>query len=320
MRGKDKKKRKTENYSESSKKRWQNEDYRKRIHEASKESRRLEKQIPENIEILSIEDTKKEIQNILPWNQGTVRKVYNNKPLYASILHHTRDVVFHGKKLSEKIYYIMTGIYCTCQECNGIKTFNTYDRGYSTCNNVECSEFSPRGLAQWKTTLSEDEYKRKFSESYTIDGSPLFTKDWFMKRYPKDGKRLHSEYVEKMKQVAIKNVLSHNKSSQAADNFFSELLKYFPEGECHLTTGEKVFHTGKYEDKLNQKILMVDFHYNNKIVEYDGEYWHDAERDRKRDDFLKEMGYDVFRVYHSECKRSDGFQKSLENAIKFIEQ
>ena len=64
---------------------------------------------------------------------------------------------------------------------------------------------------------------------------------------------------------------------------------------------------------------MLDFCYENKIIEYDGEYWHtDPTKDQERDLYLQSKGYEVMRIKHNEY-RKDPYQV-MKKCISFLEQ
>ena len=60
----------------------------------------------------------------------------------------------------------------------------------------------------------------------------------------------------------------------------------------------------------------------NKIIEFDGDYWHgkvgNVERDRKRDEKLKSAGYKVIHIKESEYKCDK--QGTIDKCIKFLTQ
>ena len=52
----------------------------------------------------------------------------------------------------------------------------------------------------------------------------------------------------------------------------------------------------KFEHQKKVGSYYPDFVIGNIIVEIDGEYWHDEEKDKKRDSFLQQNGYKVVRI------------------------
>lgn len=69
-----------------------------------------------------------------------------------------------------------------------------------------------------------------------------------------------------------------------------------------------------YTQEYQIRTYCVDFylHDNNICLEVDGEYWHtDSEKDRKRDSFLKKLGYKIIRIKELEMMNSDNVDKLI---------
>lgn len=73
----------------------------------------------------------------------------------------------------------------------------------------------------------------------------------------------------------------------------------------------------KYQN-LNKRSFSLDYTLGNKIIEFDGEYWHrdTEEKDRDRDLYLEELGYEVLRIKEEEY-RSDP-QKEIRRCVQFL--
>lgn len=73
-----------------------------------------------------------------------------------------------------------------------------------------------------------------------------------------------------------------------------------------------------YVNQEFAKIIMVDFLCENKIIEYDGDYWHKDKKDidKKRDSFLKSKGYKILRILDSEYRKNKGI--ILNECINFL--
>ncbi len=63
---------------------------------------------------------------------------------------------------------------------------------------------------------------------------------------------------------------------------------------------------------------MIDFKQNNRIIEYNGKYWHNDKLDEIRYEILKDIGYDVMVVSSDEYNRNNKNEKIIENCIKFL--
>jgi len=73
--------------------------------------------------------------------------------------------------------------------------------------------------------------------------------------------------------------------------------------------------------KLDNRVIMPDFIVGNKIIEFDGTYYHrdspeNKKRDMMRDIIIKENGYDIFHVNESEYKKIPG--KIINDCFNFL--
>lgn len=69
--------------------------------------------------------------------------------------------------------------------------------------------------------------------------------------------------------------------------------------------------------KLNKKRYHIDFMLGNKIIEYDGEYWHsDIEKETAKNKFLKNKGYLVLHIKDGDYKKNP--EKVIKRCIKFL--
>lgn len=68
---------------------------------------------------------------------------------------------------------------------------------------------------------------------------------------------------------------------------------------------------------LNNSYYRVDFTQRNKIIEFDGEYWHpDTNFDNTKDLFFKYKGFDVLRISENEYAKFP--KETIEKCIKFL--
>ena len=119
----------------------------------------------------------------------------------------------------------------------------------------------------------------------------------FIKRYgEKIGSIKYYEYIDKL----FKCGLFYSKISQELFwginqyLFDDNLVKFYEKN------GEEIF----YINKFGLKCIFVDFKYKNKIIEFDGDYWHNKPeqiiQDKLRDEYLTSVGYEILRVKESE--------------------
>jgi hypothetical protein len=70
------------------------------------------------------------------------------------------------------------------------------------------------------------------------------------------------------------------------------------------------------------KLIKLDFKYKNKIIEFDGDYWHSKpeqiKKDKLRDEFLLSKGYEILRIKESEFRNTPLL--ILEKCVNFIKK
>jgi hypothetical protein len=75
-----------------------------------------------------------------------------------------------------------------------------------------------------------------------------------------------------------------------------------------------------YVWEKNMKIINVDFKLGNKIIEFDGDYWHSKPeqkiKDNQRDDFLIKKGYIIKRIKESDYKNNKN--KIINECLNFL--
>lgn len=93
---------------------------------------------------------------------------------------------------------------------------------------------------------------------------------------------------------------------------FSELNN---EKTIYINNKDKMFFNN--HKKLNKNRYHIDFMLENKIIEYNGEYWHqDKEKEIIKNNFLKRKGFKVLHIMDSDYKKDP--QKVIKKCIKFL--
>jgi very-short-patch-repair endonuclease len=110
----------------------------------------------------------------------------------------------------------------------------------------------------------------------------------------------------------IYNELCENKKSETK---FSHLNN---EKKLIITEADKLNLT-HVKEKLNKNLYYLDFICKNKVIEFDGTYYHtDKEKDFAKDEFLKLKGYQVLRIPELEYYKDKN--KILKQCINFLNQ
>jgi hypothetical protein len=311
-RGKDLKKRKCNNYSAAVKLRCTPE-YIEKLKISISNGRVDEKKISDDTVLLSFDDTINQILALGKWTQGTNRKLYLNKSLLKSVLYYSRDFILSTKKISERIYGLLYGNISVCNCCKSLLKFSSITSGYTKgCSNLKCSNALPTGLAAVRLRLGDVKY-----ETYLNTRIKPNSKDWFILKYKDDWQSYYDSYRNKMKNVALTNLqnLKTVNSSKSANSFFDELFNLGYSGRYFNNGGEVCIVLDDF-DLLKKNMIFIDFMYDNKIIEYDGEYFHDKDEDSKRDTYLESLGFITLRISHKECCKERTAQ--ISKCIEFL--
>ncbi len=195
-----------------------------------------------------------------------------------------------------------------------------YSREYF---NEKCGE---EGDAKWR------EYKKNMNKT---------SRQSFINRYGEvEGIKKYNQFVDKMKftntieyfnlkygeeglqkyqDLILSKIKPFDKKwSKVSQELFWEISKNIDIEKCYF--GEL---NDEYKFYIHQewgKIIMVDFKYGNKIIEFDGDFWHSSDRqkniDKMRDEYLIGKGYDIFRVKEGEYYKNK--QLVVEQCLTFL--
>jgi len=160
------------------------------------------------------------------------------------------------------------------------------------------------GYNRWK--LRNDKHKYRLSRDYYID------------KYGKErGSIEYRLYVEQN----IRNFKSTGGYSKISQRLFNQIynkLNRKLQEKCKYATcgGEVRFFMN------NDKLFLTDFKCGNKIIEYDGTYWHSfndtQNNDKIKQSFLESKGYTVLRIPESDYLKNK--QQVINKCINFINE
>lgn len=134
--------------------------------------------------------------------------------------------------------------------------------------------------------------------------------------------------INKAKASASKFVCAYSKISQELFDKIFEQIKDSYSNIFYATHGnqENLNANFEYEVLLEDEIhrFFLDFYVKdvNKVIEFDGDYWHgekrgNQQRDREREEKLKQLGFtDIFHV--KECDYRSNPEKIVKECIDFI--
>ena len=174
-----------------------------------------------------------------------------------------------------------------------------------------------------KRGYTEDEATNAIKERQST-----FTLEKCIEKYGEDeGKQIYANRQEKWQ----KNFKKNNYSAISQELFwkiYEEIQNKFGIirfATINPTTQENMNDNKNYEEiiKLSETAIKPDFYIPslNKIIEFDGDYWHGIERgnklrDKERDDMIKNFGYSIYHVKERDYKTNP--DKVIKECIEFI--
>lgn len=190
------------------------------------------------------------------------------------------------------------------------------------------------GYLKWKKR--NDKQKYRFSIDYYKD---MYNEEWeekwveyiqsmsktslekFILRYGEDlGKVKYDEFI--FKQIECLKVRpNYSKISQELFFKITEELNCYENSYFAENKGEYIFYISELDNAYGiLRLIQVDFKLGNKIIEFDGDYWHSKqeqiEKDKIRDEYLTNKGYLLKRIKETDYKNNK--DQIIKECIEFL--
>lgn len=251
---------------------------------------------------------------------GNRRLLRDNKKLYLSLYYHTKEFNNLNKnqnKFTYRLHFFVNNINIRCEKHNTLKYWKLLN-GNVIVVCAKCNSKYPS--KEWYINKYGDEWSQHYTDRREYL-SKLKTngKEWYINKYGEiDGINLYRQDVE----ARIKNIttLKGNKYSKISQDLFWRIYEQLIDKTdmyFHALNKEYVIRIPEIYNHENV-VMMVDFKYKNKIIEYNGNYWHNTKKDDVRYSILKEMGYEVLVVTSSEYNRNKKSQEIIDKCFKFL--
>ena len=246
------------------------------------------------------------------------RFIKKHKQLYHSILHGTDELdCVKGITIRARIIHLLEDA-GTCKCGAIVSRFDTRQlQFYPWCNGCTPRKNSLeyyKGLfpKTFKLKYKEDRENRKEA------AKGLHTLNWYNEKYGElDGPIRYQQHVDRMLS-GTKITHVHSKISLS---LFNDILLCgnFDDAEFAGHPKEKMFRLSEpYAKRMGQSRIFVDFVFENKIIEFQGNYWHKLtkQKDDIRKEFLKSLGYDVLFIYENEYKADK--IREVDKCVRFL--
>lgn len=255
---------------------------------------------------------------------GRQRTFIKEQPkLYFSILENT-NILNNVKSINirGRIQYLLQqpdNIYCRCGQasifCNVKHEFVKYCK-LCTPRYPTKEFFEIKFGDNWEIELNKDKKKRQ------NNAKGQFTLEWFINRYGDAGEKKYDEHWQKIfdsRPLAAYSKISqdlfwklYNKLNGDENIYFAELNR-----EKHINLNKRDKETYGNIKKVR---INLDFVFNNKVIEFNGNYWHSSQNTReidlKRKQICESKGYEVLFVWESEYKKNP--ELVLDKCIRFL--
>lgn len=221
--------------------------------------------------------------------------IKENSKLYNSILEHTKFMDgFHtnNKKFSSRVLVLINHNgdeeNIKCKKCK--TNFTSFNYKIMDYNNLCYSCFHYGN-------------KNKFPQ-----------RGWFKNKYPNTWELEYNNFI-------IKNTLMLNKNvgySKISQKIFWALFDRLTFDEQEKTYFKELNDEWFIND--DGKFYFVDFKMKNKIIEFDGIYWHvkTNEKDIKRNEVYCKLGYDLLIINEDDLIKNKVNDELIENCLKFL--
>lgn len=251
---------------------------------------------------------------------GNRKIIKENPKLYNSIYFHTKFLDSQNKnynKMTHRILFLINEIFeVKCEYCLNNKTWKILNNELE----IYCYKCKPKfpeksWFIKKYGEYGNDEYEKYFNYIKNKKSNSL---EWYINKHGSEGYDLyHDRYQDNNLKMNTLKSRSYSSISQELFNSIKDKLS------DHTDLYYKTFNNEYYiklpkNNILNQTIIFLDFKYKNKIIEYNGDYWHDDEKDKKRKKILEDMGYEYLSISSSEYNRNKKDLFIIENCVKFL--
>jgi very-short-patch-repair endonuclease len=257
-------------------------------------------------------------------------KMFNSIYCYTNKLGVVKDK--NSKSFVARIIFIikhdcdLSSTKCECGSNTSFKQKHSPYKDYEYNFQPFCIKCQPKYPSEKYLKFKYGENWESFRDRRRRKLSKLKTnsKGWFMKKYGDEWETPYIEYYnKKIKQLHENNSkLNNDRYSKISQELFNDIYKQINNKEkvYYATNNGEYFINLKddYKIKLNKHCIKPDFMVSNKIIEFNGEYWHSKtkEDDKIRYSIMKDLGYEVLVVEEKQYKENK--LHTIKKCVDFI--
>jgi len=267
----------------------------------------------------TIELLKNDYKNYLG-KSGNRKLISKDINLYCSVYHHTKHMDNLNRnlnKFSYRLLILINNVNIYCEKHNKLKhwKFNA-DNEFI----IGCAQCEPKYPSKnwFKLKFGDDWHEHYEFRKNKVKLNKANSLEWHINKYGDVGVEKYRKYV--LKKMKTLTELKANRYSKISQELFWELY------DLMLNKEDTYFHdlNKEYVIKIPKKynhenvIMMLDFKHKNKIIEYNGNYWHNKEKDDIRYSILKEMGYQILIITSDDYNRNKKSKKIINKCLNFL--
>jgi hypothetical protein len=251
----------------------------------------------------------------------------NNPQLYNSIYAYTsclNELNRNSNSFSTRILFLVKDNgeigRIQCSVCKTTITSYNHSDGYFSdmckpCYNSVDNRYPSIGY--FKETYGEEWERFYNSNKERIGSLKVNSKTWFIKKYG------DIVGLEKYKQDAEKRItnimtLKSVKFSKISQELFWDIYSRMCEKEQQDCFFHELNHEYFLKDSEGGNFFFLDFKFRDKIIEYDGGYWHTQERDTVRNESYERLGYKLMIITDKDYNRDTKSKSVVNQCLEFL--
>jgi hypothetical protein len=267
----------------------------------------------------TIELLKNDYKNYLG-KSGNRKLISKDINLYCSVYHHTKHMDNLNKnlnKFSYRLLILINNVNIYCEKHNKLKHWK-----FNADNElvIGCAQCEPKYPSKnWFKLKFGDDWRKHYEfRKNKVKLNKTNSLEWHINKYGDVGIEKYEKYVLKKMKTLTK--LKANRYSKISQELFWELYDSIPDKEdtyFHNLNHEYVIRIPKKYNHENI-IMMIDFKHKNKIIEYNGNYWHNKEKNNIRYSILRKMGYQILIITSDDYNRNKKPKEIINKCLKFL--
>lgn len=250
---------------------------------------------------------------------GNRKLMRDDVKLFSSVYYHTKYMDGFSnqqKKFSQRLYILVNKINIFCEKHKQIKGWKFIDGEFK----INCNKCRPKypSIDWFKNKYGKDWEVHKKKQLKKIKSCKTNSLDWHINKYGERGKLIYKKrYVEHINKMSK---LKKNRYSKISQDLFWKIYKNHNDKNGVYFYELNQEYVLKIPEYLNydKNVMILDFKYKNKIIEYNGIYWHNEIEDKIRYDVLRKMGFNVLVITSDDYNKNKKPEEIIKKCNEFL--